>query len=200
MGPRPYQLGKRAASKEETRRRIVLAAVALHGEKGIATTTMKEIAARADVGEGTVFHHFPSYVDVVRACGAYLGSITRAPTPDLFHGLRSLSARIDVLVREMFAYYERYPQYERARCDQDKLPVLALAVRGREGAREEAVREALRIAVKDELTVKTVMALTDFAVCRALTADGTSHREAANQVTEVILSWLAARRRSRFTE
>lgn len=44
--------------------------MALHRDRGIAATTMKDIAERADVGIGTVYHHFPSYEDAIRACGA----------------------------------------------------------------------------------------------------------------------------------
>jgi hypothetical protein len=99
----------------------------------------------------------------------------------------------DVLVREVFAYYERYPQYERARCDRDQIPVLAQAVQRREEEREALVREALRVAIEDERVVKTAAALTDFAVYRALTTSGLSTGEAADQSREVILSWLIHR-------
>ena len=196
MAPRQYRLGKRAAAMEETRRRIVLAAVALHAERGIAATSMKDIAKRADVGEGTVYYHFQTYEDVLRACGVHLRQLTRPPTPELFEGLRSVNSRIDALVRELFAYYERYPQYERARCDQDKIPVLAQAVQRREDERDALVREALRDAPRDELVVKTLAALTDFAVYRALTASGMSTAEASLQIQEVIQGWLARHHRT----
>jgi len=65
--PRKYHQEKRSATAEETRQRIVDATVALHAEKGIVATSVKDIAARADVGVGTVYHHFPTYDDVVRA-------------------------------------------------------------------------------------------------------------------------------------
>jgi AcrR family transcriptional regulator len=58
MTPRPYRLGRRAESAEETLRRIVRATYTLHCEQGVAATTMKQIARRADVSVGTVYHHF----------------------------------------------------------------------------------------------------------------------------------------------
>ena len=70
MSPRRYAMETRAKTAEDTRRRIVEATYALHAERGIADTTMKDIAERADVGLGTVYHHFPTYDDAVRACGA----------------------------------------------------------------------------------------------------------------------------------
>jgi AcrR family transcriptional regulator len=191
MTPRSYRLGKRAQTVEDTRRRIVLAAVELHAETGIATTTMKDIALRADVGEGTVYHHFPRYEELVRACGMHLRTVTLPPTIEIFKGARSLSARVQVLVREVFAYYQRYPQYERGRCDQDKVPGLAEGVRRREAEREALVREALRVTIPDSQAVRTVSALTDFAVYRALTSSGMSAGQAAGQITEVVLAWLS---------
>ena len=191
MSPRSYRLGKRAATMEETRQRIVLAAVSLHAEKGIAATTMKDIALRADVGEGSVYHHFPAYAELVRACGMHLRTVTRPPTDEIFKGARSLKSRIEKLVREIFAYYARYPQYERARSDQDKIPGLAEGVRRREAEREALVRESLRVITRNERAVKTVTALTDFAVYRTLTTSGMSTGEAADRMKEVILAWLA---------
>ena len=80
MAPRAYRLGRRAESADDTRRRIVVATRALHVEQGVADTTVKQIARRADVSVGTVYHHFPSYDDVIRACGQLTFAIVRPPT------------------------------------------------------------------------------------------------------------------------
>ena len=50
---------RRQIQKEETRRIILAAAYSLFGLKGYEKTTMRELAARADVGLGTIFKHFP---------------------------------------------------------------------------------------------------------------------------------------------
>ena len=42
-----------------TRRRLLSAAEALFTRRGYAGTTMADVAARAGVGVGTVYHHFP---------------------------------------------------------------------------------------------------------------------------------------------
>lgn len=93
-------------------------------------------------------------------------------------------------MREVFAYYERYPSFERGRCDQDKLPVLAEGVARRERALEAVVREALRPLGDDEGTVATVIGLTDFAVYRSLTTGGSSTEAATDQVAAILLAWL----------
>jgi AcrR family transcriptional regulator len=187
---RTYRQEKRKLTTEETRQRIVEATMALHAEKGITTTTYKDIAERADVGIGTVYHHFPTYDDVVRACGARAFIITRPPTPEIFAGLEPLDRRIERLVQELFAYYERYPAFERGRCDRDKLPVLAEGVARRERMIESVVREALSTIGSPDVFVRTTVALTDYAVYRSLTTGGLSTQEAAAQVTEVLLAWL----------
>ncbi len=57
--PAPAPLSRRERKKQEARRRIYQAAVHLFIEKGFETTTVDEIADRADVAKGTVFNYFP---------------------------------------------------------------------------------------------------------------------------------------------
>lgn len=57
---RPYTLKRRAERQDETRRRIVEAAIELHQTIGPAATTVSEIAQRAGVGRVTVYRHFPT--------------------------------------------------------------------------------------------------------------------------------------------
>ena len=56
---RTYRLGKRAEKQQETRRRIVEAAVDLHSTLGPARTTVAQIAERAGVQRHTYYAHFP---------------------------------------------------------------------------------------------------------------------------------------------
>jgi len=53
------ELSRRERKKDETRRRIFEAAVALFRAKGFEETTVDEITERADVGRGTFFNYFP---------------------------------------------------------------------------------------------------------------------------------------------
>ena len=54
MSPRRYTLGRRALTAEETRRRIVEATYQLHDEKGIAATSLRDIARRAALSDAEV--------------------------------------------------------------------------------------------------------------------------------------------------
>src|SRR6185436_7320251 len=94
MSPRRYVMESRARTAEETRQRIVEATFALHAERAIGDTTMKDIAERADVGLGTVYHHFPTYNDAVRACGAHTFAISAPPDATIFSGAKSLEERV----------------------------------------------------------------------------------------------------------
>ena len=183
---------RRAEGAEETRGRILQATMALHAEQGVLATSHKDIASRADVSVGTVYHHFPTYDDVVWACGLRIQVLTHPPTPEIFAGSEALHQRIERLVRELFAYYERYYWFERARCDQDKLPVLAEGVARRDKAIEALVREALKSLGDNEKIIRTVIALTDFAVRRSLANRGLSTQQAADQVIEVVVTWLTS--------
>jgi AcrR family transcriptional regulator len=52
-------VGRRERKKEETKRRIYVAALELFHEKGFERTTVDEITERADVAKGTFFNYFP---------------------------------------------------------------------------------------------------------------------------------------------
>jgi len=57
---------RRHAAVDETRRRIVAAAIRLHSRQGTAATRWDEIADAAGVSRATMYHHFPS-LDALRA-------------------------------------------------------------------------------------------------------------------------------------
>jgi AcrR family transcriptional regulator len=79
-------LGRRERGKREKRERIKAAARALFAEKGFAGTTTQEIAARADIGTGTLFLYVQSKEEVLvlvfrdemdRVCEAAFRSLPR---------------------------------------------------------------------------------------------------------------------------
>jgi AcrR family transcriptional regulator len=130
MSPRNYDMSKRAAAAAATRRRIVDATRELHTEQGIAATSWDQIAARAGVGVGTVYRHFPTLDDLVPACGEISMDIVALPSADaapaLFDGLDDPAARVARLVSEVFAIYERgAPELHVVRREPDAHPSVA---------------------------------------------------------------------------
>lgn len=78
---RKYELKARAESQRETRERIARATAELHEEKGVAQTTVAEIARRAGVTRLTVYNHFADLSELIPACAAHYGRLH--PMPDL---------------------------------------------------------------------------------------------------------------------
>lgn len=56
---------RRERKKEETRRRIFEAALALFHEQGFEATTIDDITVRADVAKGTFFNYFPRKESII---------------------------------------------------------------------------------------------------------------------------------------
>ena len=191
MAPRKYKLGKRAESVEQTRRRIVDAVVSLHGEKGVIATSVQDIAHRADVAVGTVLRHFPSLDDLIRACGSRIIEITKPPKPEVFSGRDSVAERIEILVQELFAFYERAARWLQAgRSERDRVPLLDERLRHLEQGLESLVRECLGPAGSDDRVVLAAIALTDFPVWKALRGRGMTYGAAAALIGELLTSWV----------
>jgi AcrR family transcriptional regulator len=172
MAPRKYRMDKRQEAVEETRRRIVDATVALHGEQGILGTSWEDIAKKADVALATVYRHFPSLDELVPACGQQVAGIMKPPTleasRELFAAASSQADRIKLLVRELFEFYGRGRKFlDVAFQEAHQVPVLAGFVSAWEADREEIVKEALRPVGSNDVTTRMVVALTDFRVWRS---------------------------------
>jgi AcrR family transcriptional regulator len=102
---------RRASAAAQTRRRIIDATRALHTEDGIRATSYDAIAARAGVGVGTVYRHFPSLDELVPACGEVSMELAALPDADdiaaLFDGAGTRAERLARLVAAAFVIYER---------------------------------------------------------------------------------------------
>lgn len=103
---RKYELQRRAQRQEETRRRIVKAAVELHTTLGPAHTTDLAIAERARVTRRTFYRHFPDEVSLFRACSTH--GLERWPPPDPKRWPRTADPkeRLGIALRELYDYYK----------------------------------------------------------------------------------------------
>lgn len=103
---RPYELKKRSERQDQTRQKIVEAAIYLHQTKGIAATSMNDIAEQAEVGKVTVYRHFPDMAAMVGACsGQYFA---RNPLPDYqtWVSTGDPTERLRQGLKETYAYYK----------------------------------------------------------------------------------------------
>lgn len=123
---RKYELKKRAEHQEETRRRIVEAAVELHGSIGPAYTTVKAIAERAGVERATVYRHFPDERSLFTACTGHYLTVNPPPDPAALERIGDPEARLQAALTEIYAYHRRTEEMtSNAERDLPQLPVLA---------------------------------------------------------------------------
>lgn len=122
---RKYELKARAESQRETRDRIAEAAAGLHEEKGVAATTVAEIARRAGVSRLTVYNHFPTLDDLIPACSAHYSTVH--PPPDLERALaiEDPSERVREGLTRLYRWYrEVEPMFGKLFSDRASVPEL----------------------------------------------------------------------------
>lgn len=102
---RTYRLRRRAESQARTRRKIIEAAIELHEAKGLAATSMRDVANRANVGTVTVYRHFPDEAALLGACsGTYFGRHA-FPDPEDWRGIADARERLRRGLRDTYAYH-----------------------------------------------------------------------------------------------
>src|SRR5262245_30552945 len=104
---RTYTLKKRAEQQAETRRRIVEAAIDLHGTVGPANTTFSMVAERAGVQRHTLYAHFPAERTLLLACSGL--HIEREPMPDAasWRDIADGRERLTTGLRAVYDWYAR---------------------------------------------------------------------------------------------
>jgi len=107
MAPRTYSLGKRADSADATRQRVIDATLELYREVGVPATTLKAVAARADVARGTILHHFGSSEGLLGAVLDHVLESLELPDPGSIERVADLDTRIRVFVNELVDFQNR---------------------------------------------------------------------------------------------
>ena len=118
---RTYELKRRAERQEQTRDRIVEAAIELHTTLGPSRTTVTAIAERAGVTRPTVYAHFPDDRSLFEACSGHVRTTVPPPDPAAWRSIPDPGKRLEPLlenvqrdaavmpiVAEMNAYRVRY--------------------------------------------------------------------------------------------
>ena len=122
---RKYALKARAERQRETRDRIAEAAAELHEEKGVAHTTVAEIARRAGVTRLTVYNHFADLSELIPACSAHYMALH--PMPDLAgaSALEDPDARVRAVLARLYGWYrETEPMFGKLFSDRSSVPEL----------------------------------------------------------------------------
>ena len=190
---RSYNLGRRAETAAETRQRLVEATAALHAERGISATSLRDIAERAGVSVGTAYHHFPTYIEAVRACGAHTMATAPLPSPSIFDGIDDPGERVQILVRELCAWYARHSWIERIRGERSLYPPVEEAMTMFERGVEQLARLAADCTADE---ARTIAALADVSVASSLHRAGMPAGRVPGRIAEAIVAWLRTRTRS----
>jgi AcrR family transcriptional regulator len=103
---RKYEMRKRARHVEETRRRIVEAALELHERVGPARTSFSSIAERAGVERQTFYRHFPDERSLLSACSGLYMEQNPLPDPGPWRRIEDPEQRLRRGLGELYAYYE----------------------------------------------------------------------------------------------
>ena len=123
---RTYELKQRAERREETRRRIVAAAVELHTTLGPSRTTVQAIADRAGVTRPTVYAHFPDARSLFAACSGHVRATVPLPDPTPWQSIPDPGERLETALRELYGYYARLePLLENVQRDAAVMPLIA---------------------------------------------------------------------------
>jgi AcrR family transcriptional regulator len=100
MAVTPSQLGRPVgADGEQTRRRIITAAMRCVAEVGYSKATIREIARAADMTSGSLYHYFPNKSELLKATGVEVEDIA-------LPRLRAAIAHTDDVVDQLDAVLE----------------------------------------------------------------------------------------------
>src|SRR5262245_50798728 len=105
--PRTYILKRRAEQQAETRRRIVDAAIDLHGSVGPAQTTISMVAERAGVQRHTVYAHFPDEWSLILACSGEFNERDPPPDAEAWRAIADRGERLRVGLSALYDWFGR---------------------------------------------------------------------------------------------
>ncbi len=97
---------KRQEDVDETRRRIVEAAVELHGTVGPVNTSIAGVAALAGVQRSTVYRHFPDDEALFGACTSHWFARHPWPRAQEWRTENDPRRRLERGLRELYTYYD----------------------------------------------------------------------------------------------
>jgi len=176
---RTYTKKRRAEREAETRRRIVEAAVALHGSVGPAFTSLSMVAERAGVQRHTVYAHFPDERSLFLACSGLFAERNPLPAAEAWRAIPDPRERLRVGLRAIYGWYER--NGDMAACvlrDAESHALTREMVELRIGPATAVYRAVLGAALDRRRRGLLQLALS-FFTWRTLVRDGGLSREAA---------------------
>ena len=186
---RKYELKRRAERQQETRRRIVEAAVELHRTKGPARTTLSDVARRAGVQRHTLYRHFPDERALFTACSGHFYELNPFPDPEPWRAIADPEERLRAGLVAMYAYFEQAEDMLTTTVrDAEVHPLTQEVAKLRRGRMLERVKAVLAEHLPDTPRVHATLALAlDFYTWRNLVRrSGLSNEQAVETMVAAL--------------
>ena len=194
---RRYEKRARAAHEQETRQRIIEAALALHTTVGPAHTSISAIAEGAGVRRATVYRHFPDERTLFLGCSGTWRERNPLPDPAGWATIPDPATRLTAALDALYTWYERVePMLSTILRDVDTVPMVAEIQEGRY-AYLAAIEDGLasgwgaRGTAAKRLRATIGLAL-DFLAWRALHERGLSRADAITIMSSAVSAAAAA--------
>jgi AcrR family transcriptional regulator len=179
---RKYELKKRAERQEVTKRRIVEAAIDLHGTIGPARTSVSAIAERAGVQRHTYYRYFPDDRSLGLACSGLYAQRNPLPDPQPWRAISDPDERLRRGLSELYAYYEdNEPIMSNVTRDAEVDPLTAELAELRFGPGMQEIRTVLANGRRSKRTLALLDVALAFATWRMLVREGGLGRREAVQ-------------------
>ena len=183
---------KRAADMAETRRRIVEAAVRLHGTIGPAATTISALAEEAGVTRLTVYRHFSDDGALFAACSQHWASGQVLPDPDAWSQLGDPEQRLRAGLSDLYRFYrDGEPMLTNVRRDRATLPTEVLERTEETNARyRDSLLQPFAVRGTRRKRLRAVLGhAVSFWTWRSLCLDqGLTNREAVEAMTALAMA------------
>lgn len=191
MKKRRYKKSLRAENEEQTRTRIIEAAMTLHEKLGPASTSIKAIAEQAGVQRLTVYRHFQDEASLFQACTAHWLAGHPPPAVEEWSGITDTLRKRLAAFSSLYRYYrETQKMWHASYRDAEKVAALRKPMSDFEkyldSIRDELTgppgskpggKESIRITVRHALRFSTWQSLN-----REKLSD--------NEMAELVTSWL----------
>jgi AcrR family transcriptional regulator len=184
---RKYEMKKRAQAQAETRRRIVEAAIELHGTIGPARTSVSAIAELAGVQRHTYYRHFPDERSLFMACSGLDMERNSPPDHEPWAAIDDSIERLATALDQLYAYYDQNePMLSNVTRDAEIDPLTREIAQLRFGPVLAAMHKVLSKGVPKPAQALVGLAL-QFTTWRSLTRDsGLSHEQAVDTMVGAV--------------
>lgn len=191
MPLRKYNLGKRTASVEATRARIIDAAIDAYAELNVSGTSMHEVARRANVAPGTVLYHFATANELAEVALGVLLERLNMPSAGSVGKIPDLNQRLLTTFVEMYAFFQRGEKFVSIYFnDREQIEAVQKTNANFVQQLHELIFAALGDASSNYRAVQVTGALMNPSFRASLAMSGMSDEEAAATACELLCSWL----------